>query len=307
MFEKRNLVSKDEICIYFNTFEEKKSLKQKSDTLSLLFHIGFLEIAWVDVVDIALVSVLLFQLYKLAKGTVALKIFVGFLVLYLIFLMVQATQMKLLAAILDQFMGVGMLAALILFQQEIRNFLLFLGKSTDIKGFDLFSWAKDKKQYDFKVTPIADALKSLSENDTGALIVISKNSALSNYADTGDLLDAEISKRLLLAIFNKESPLHDGAVLIVDGRIKAARCIMPVSQNPDIPATMGLRHRAALGISEITDVLVLVVSEQTGQISIIQNGEISEDLPLTIIRQRLNEYVLGEQDSETSKAELAPH
>lgn len=275
--------------------------------MSFLFYISFLEIAWVDIVDIALVSVLLFQLYKLAKGTVALKIFVGFLVLYLIFLTVQATQMKLLTAILDQFMGVGMLAALILFQQEIRNFLLFLGKSTDIEGFDLFSWAKDKKQYDFKVTPITDALKALSESDTGALIVISKNSILSNYADTGDLLDAEISKRLLLAIFNKESPLHDGAVLIVEGRIKAARCILPVSQNPDVPATMGLRHRAALGISEMTDVLVLVVSEQTGQISIIQNGEISEDLPLTVIRQRLSQYVLDEPSSEPSKVELTPN
>lgn len=275
--------------------------------MSLLFYISFLEIAWVDIIDIALVSALLFQLYKLAKGTVALKIFVGFLVLYLIFLTVQATQMKLLTAILDQFMGVGMLAALILFQQEIRNFLLFLGKSTDIKGFNLFSWAKDKKHYDFKVTPIADALKALSENDVGALIVISKNSILSNYADTGDLLDAEISKRLLLAIFNKESPLHDGAVLIVEGRIKAARCILPVSQNPDVPATMGLRHRAALGISEMTDVLVLVVSEQTGQISIVQNGEISEDLTLTVIRQRLSQYVLDEKISEPNKTELAPN
>ncbi len=269
--------------------------------MPLLFHIGFLEIAWVDMIDIALVSVLLFQLYKLAKGTVALKIFVGFLVLYLIFLTVQATQMKLLTAILDQFMGVGMLAALILFQQEIRNFLLFLGKSTDIKGFDFFGWAKDKKKYDFKVTPIADTLKALSESDTGALIVLSKNSMLANYADTGDLLDAEISKRLLLAIFNKESPLHDGAVLIVEGRIKAARCIMPVSQSPNIPATMGLRHRAALGISEITDVLVLVVSEQTGQISLIQHGEIETDLSPAMIRQRINEYVLDEKSNENKE------
>jgi len=263
--------------------------------LPLLFHIGFLEIAWVDIIDIALVSVLLFQLYKLAKGTVALKIFVGFLVLYLIFLVVQATKMKLLTAILDQFMGVGMLAALILFQQEIRNFLLFLGKSTDIKGFDFFGWAKDRKQYDFKVTPIADALKTLSESNTGALIVISKNSILSNYADTGDLLDAEISKRLLLSIFNKESPLHDGAVLIVEGRIKAARCILPVSQNPNISAAMGLRHRAAMGISEVTDVLVLVVSEQTGQISLIQQAEIETDLSLAMIRQRINQYVSDER------------
>lgn len=264
--------------------------------MPLLFNIGFLEIAWVDIIDIVLVSVLLYQLYKLAKGTVALKIFIGFLVLYLIFLVVQATQMKLLTAILDQFMGVGMLAALILFQQEIRNFLLFIGKSADLKSVDFFSWARDKKEVSFRVTPIADALKTLSEEYTGALIVVSKSSALNNYADTGDLIDAEISKRLLLAIFNKESPLHDGALLIVEGRIKAARCIMPVSQNPNLPAIMGLRHRAALGISEVTDVLVLVVSEQTGQISVVKNGRIETDLSLPMIRQQINEYISIEND-----------
>jgi len=259
--------------------------------LPFLFHIGFLEIAWVDIIDIALVSVLLFQLYKLVKGTVALKIFIGFLVLYLIFLIVQATQMKLLSVILDQFMGVGVLAALILFQQEIRSFLLLLGKSADFQGFDFFKWSKSNKEYNLSIAPIIEALKVLSDGYTGALIVISKTSDLDNYAETGDLLDAELSKRLLIAIFNKESPLHDGAVLIVEGRIKAARCILPVSQNPSLPANMGLRHRAALGISEVTDVLVLVVSEQTGQISVVQNGKISTNLMLSEVRQRINLYI----------------
>lgn len=259
--------------------------------MPLLFHIGFLEIAWVDILDIALVSILLFQLYKLAKGTVALRIFIGFLVLYLIFLLVQATQMKLLTAILDQFMGIGMLAALILFQQEIRNFLLFLGKSADLQELDLFSWIKDKKKHELDIDTIIESLRVLAETDTGALIVISKHSPLNSYAETGDMLDAEISKRLLLAIFNTESPLHDGAVLIVEGRIKAARCIMPVSQNSNIPANMGLRHRAAVGISEVTDVLVLVVSEQTGLVSVSKGGELEIGLPLAIIRQQLIEYM----------------
>ncbi len=259
--------------------------------MPFLFHIGFLEIAWVDIIDIALVSVLLFQLYKLVKGTVALKIFIGFLVLYLIFLIVQATQMKLLSVILDQFMGVGVLAALILFQQEIRSFLLLLGKSAEFQGFDFFKWSKSNKEYNLSIAPIIEALKVLSDEYTGALIVISKTSDLNNYAETGDLLDAELSKRLLIAIFNKESPLHDGAVLIVEGRIKAARCILPVSQNPSLPANMGLRHRAALGISEVTDVLVLVVSEQTGQISVVQNGKISTNLMLSEVRQRIILYI----------------
>lgn len=269
--------------------------------MPLLFHIGFLEIAWVDIIDIALVSVLLFQLYKLVKGTVALKIFIGFLVLYLIFLIVQATQMKLLSVILDQFMGVGVLAALILFQQEIRSFLLLLGKSAEFQGFDFFKWSKNNKEYDLKITPIIDALKVLADEYTGGLIVISKTSDLNNYAETGDLLDAELSKRLLLAIFNKESPLHDGAVLIVEGRIKAARCILPVSQNPTLPANMGLRHRAALGISEVTDVLVLVVSEQTGHISVIQNGKISTNLMLSEVRQRINLYISAEVETQEEK------
>jgi diadenylate cyclase len=270
--------------------------------LPLLFHIGFLEIAWVDVIDIALVSILLFQLYKLAKGTVALKIFIGFLVLYLIFLVVQATQMKLLTAILDQFMGIGMLAALILFQQEIRNFLLFLGRSADLQEIDFFGWIKDKKEHKFSITPILDALKVLSESYIGGLIVLSKHSPLTNYAETGDMLDAEISKRLLLAIFNVESPLHDGAVLIVNGRIKAARCIMPVSQNSTIPPSMGLRHRAAVGISEVTDVLVLVVSEQTGFVSVMQNGEMETGLALPAIRQRIVEYLSSSANEKNEDA-----
>ena len=199
--------------------------------------------------------------------------------------------MKLLTAILDQFMGIGMLAALILFQQEIRNFLLFLGRSADLQEIDFFGWIKDKKGHKLSLTPLIDALKSLSESYIGALIVISKHSPLTNYAETGDVLDAEVSKRLLLAIFNTESPLHDGAVLIVNGRIKAARCIMPVSQNSNIPASMGLRHRAAVGISEITDVLVLVVSEQTGKISVIKHGEIETDISLAAIRQKVIEYI----------------
>lgn len=276
--------------------------------MPLLFHIGFLEITWVDVIDIALVSVLFFQLYKLVRGTVALKIFIGFLVLYLMFLVVHATQMKLLSAILDQFMGVGVLAALVLFQQEIRNFLLFLGKSADFQGIGFLNWSKDNKEANLKITPIIDAIKVLSDDYIGGLIVISKHSDLATYADTGDLLDAEISKRLLLAIFNKESPLHDGAVLIVEGRIKAARCIMPVSQNPSLPANMGLRHRAGMGISEITEVIVIVVSEQTGQISVIQNGEIAIDLSLSEVRQRINLYVsVKEEPNVESKLTKLPH
>ena len=191
--------------------------------MTFLFSIGFLEIKWVDIIDILLVSFLLYQVYKLMRGSVALSIFFGFLTLYLTYLVVKAAQMELLTAILGQFMGVGVLAVIILFQQEIRKFLLLVGKTTAVNRVGLFRnmWRKDKEQGKFSITPIIDAAKSLSGSNTGALIVFSKNSPLRFYAESGDEIEAVVSKRLLLSIFNKYSPLHDGAVIIYDGRIKS--------------------------------------------------------------------------------------
>jgi len=239
-----------------------------------LFKIGFLELSWIDILDICFVGLLLFQLYKLMKGSVAVKIFLGFLSLYLFFLVVKAAGMQLLSDILGQFMGVGVLAAIILFQQEIRKFLLLIGKTTTFNRenfFKNFSWKKDGAQENVNITPVIEASKTLSSTNTGALIVFSKSSPLKFYAETGDILDAGVSKRLLVAIFNKSSPLHDGAAIIYENRIKAARCILPVSENDDLPAQFGLRHRAAIGMSETTDTLVLVISEETGQLSVVRN------------------------------------
>ena len=244
------------------------------------------------------------------KGSVAVKIFLGFLSLYLLFLMVKAAGMELVSAILGQFMGVGVLAAIILFQQEIRKFLLLIGKTTVFNReniFRNFPWRRGEEQHGMNITATIEAAKSLGGSNTGALIVFSKGSPLKFYVESGDAIDAEISKRLLLAIFNKNSPLHDGAVIIYGGRISAARCILPISDNDNLPAQFGLRHRAAIGMTEITDSLVLVVSEETGQMSIVRNGNIFHNLSTQELRKKINEYFTEESmfDQETT-TELSP-
>lgn len=241
----------------------------------------------IDFVDILLVSFLLFQLYRLLKGGVALKIFFGFLFLYLTYLIVSALQMELLSNILGQFMGVGVLAVLILFQQEIRRFLLFLGRTTSFNSgiFKNFKWG-DKNIINIDVTPYVEAAKTMGKTNTGALIVFQRNDDLSYYVESGDYIGAEISKRLIQNIFFKNSPLHDGAVIINNNKILAARCILPVTEK-DIDAKFGLRHRAAIGITEITDCVVLLVSEETGQISTAFNGKIKHNLSGSELREEL--------------------
>ncbi|MDP2042394.1 MAG: diadenylate cyclase CdaA [Algoriphagus sp.] len=265
--------------------------------MSLLFKIGFLDISIVNMIDIALVAALLYQVYKLLKGSVAIKIFVGFLSLYLIYLLVRALRMELLSAILGQFMGVGVIAALIIFAPEIRKFLLIVGRTSifsddNILKDILFFWRK-KENSAFNISPIIDASKVLAGSNTGALMVISSNTELKFYAESGDLLDAELSKRLLISIFNKYSPLHDGAVIIHKGRIKAARCILPVTER-EVPAQFGLRHRAGIGMSEATDSLILVVSEETGQMSMMKNGKVLHNLSFQEIREIINDYLNNE-------------
>ncbi|GAB3231968.1 diadenylate cyclase CdaA [Hymenobacter seoulensis] len=267
------------------------------------FTIGFLRIGWIDVVDVLLVTALFYQLYKLLTGSVALKVFLGFMSLYLVYLVVKAVGMELLTSILGQFMSVGVLAGIILFQQEIRRFLLNVGKATSFGSrMRVFPWRREQPQERMNITPFIEAAKSLSGKQTGALIAFSMVSDLKFFADSGDLIDAEVSKRLLMSIFNKTSPLHDGAVIITNGRIRAARCILPVSENPDVPASMGLRHRAAIGLTEVTDAIVLVVSEETGQISLVRGGEVFRNLAPADLRARLNEFLFDALPKPTASA-----
>ncbi|GAA3919872.1 diadenylate cyclase CdaA [Hymenobacter algoricola] len=255
------------------------------------FSIGFLRIGWIDVVDVVLVTVLFYQLYKLLTGSVALKVFLGLMSVYLLYLVVKAAGMELLTSILGQFMSVGVLASIILFQQEIRRFLLTIGKATAFDRMLNFPWRREEPAERLNVTPFVEAAKSLAGKNTGALIAFQLASDLKFFADSGDLIDATVSKRLLLSIFNKTSPLHDGAVIIADNRLRAARCILPVSENPDVPASLGLRHRAAIGLTEVSDAVVLVVSEETGQISLVRGGEVFRNLSSSDLRTRLTEFL----------------
>jgi diadenylate cyclase len=263
-----------------------------------LFHIGFLDVSWVDFVDVSLVAVLLYQIYKLIRGSLAVNIFLGILSIYLVYLIVRAAQMELLATILGQFMGVGVLAMIILFQPELRKFLLLIGRSAEfnreniLKSFS--NWRNDYHD-DFDIQQLMDGVKTLKATRTGALIVFSKDIELKFYVATGDPLDAEVTKRLLLSIFNKHSPLHDGAVIIYKGRIKAARCVLPVSENDHLPAHFGLRHRSAIGMSESTDTLIMAISEETGRLILARNGKYIKGLKLKQVEQKILEYLHSEE------------
>lgn len=261
----------------------------------LLFRIGFLEVSWVDIIDISLVSILLYQVYKLVRGSIAAKIFIGILSLYLVYLIVRAAEMELLATILGQFMGggVGVLAMIILFQPEIRKFLLVIGRGTEFREniFRAIVNLRNSTPETFDLQQVMEAVKSLKATKTGALIVFSRDVGLRFYIETGDALNAEVTKRLLLAIFNKNSPLHDGAVVIHNGRIKAARCILPVSENDNLPAHFGLRHRAAVGMSENTDTLVLAISEETGRLILARNGAYLRGLKPAQVEQKIIDYL----------------
>lgn len=262
------------------------------------FNIGFLEVGWVDFIDIALVGVLMYQVYKLIRGSIAVNIFLGILALYLMYLVVSAAKMELLATILGQFMGVGMLAMIILFQPEIRKFLLVVGRTTELNRDNFFksvmNW-RQRHHEDFDLAQVMEAVKTLKITRTGALIVFSRGSDLKSYVDTGDPLDADVNKRLLISIFNRHSPLHDGAIIIHKGRIKAARCVMPVSENDHLPPQYGLRHRAAIGMSEITDTLVMAISEETGRLILARNGKFLKGLKLRQVEQKILEYLHHEE------------
>ena len=274
-----------------------------------LFRIGFLDVSWVDFVDVSLVAVLLYQIYKLIRGSLAVNIFLGILAVYLVYLIVRAAQMELLATILGQFMGVGVLAMIILFQPELRKFLLLIGRSAEFNRENIFksfsNWRNDYHD-DFDIQQIIDSVKTLKATRTGALVVFSRDIELKFYVTTGDSLDAEVTKRLLLSIFNKHSPLHDGAVIIYKGRIKAARCVLPVSENDHLPAHFGLRHRSALGMSESTDTLVMAISEETGRLILARNGKYIKGLKLKQVEQKIQEYLHNEEPEKWDEVPQEP-
>ncbi len=236
----------------------------------------FLNIRIIDIIDIVLVALLLFNVYKLLKGTAAIQIFIGIVILYVVWMLTELLEMELFSKILGGFLGVGMFALIVVFQQEIRRFLLVVGTTNFTsrmkqRYFNLFS-----KEEGFKstISPIlVDACKKLSSTNTGALIVIKRNESLEFVKTTGDTMDIAVNQPIIESIFYKNSPLHDGAIIIEGDKVTATRVILPLSENRSIPLRFGLRHRAAMGISEETDAVCLVVSEENGHISYFRKGD----------------------------------
>lgn len=252
----------------------------------------FIGLRLLDVIDIILVGLLLYELYNLVKGTAAINILFGIIAIFLAWRLVRILEMELLSEILGAFISVGFIALIVVFQPEIRKFLLMVGTPVFIRKKHnrfLFWKIKYSNEDTIGIDPIVQACFKMSNTKTGALIVLGKINELSEVVETGEIIDARISEQLLENIFYKNSPLHDGAVVIAANRIRAASCILPVSKNDTIPAQAGLRHRAAVGVTEKTDAIAIVVSEQTGTISWCKAGQLNSDIQPSKLKNLLEE------------------
>ena len=247
----------------------------------LLAAFDFLQMKVADILDILLLGIIIFLLFKWLRGTSAMSIFVAIVSLYLIRVIVGAFDMRLMVAIMDMILDVGVLAIIVIFQPEIRKFLIRLGNRymNNAKGRAIIDklTGKEKKQVTVseEVNDLTEACRRMSEDKTGALIVIAHKNTLDDIISTGDRIDAGIHRRLIMNLFFKNSPLHDGAVVISGDRIVAARCTLPITERTNLPANYGMRHKAAIGITEESDADVVVVSEETGRISFVKGGKVT--------------------------------
>jgi diadenylate cyclase len=250
------------------------------------FHITIL-----DIIDIFLVAIILFQSYRLIRGTSAFSIFIAIFFIYLFWLVVKALNMELISALLGQVIGVGVIALIIVFQQEVRRFLLIIGNRYISRSRFSLGWLLSSvgKEYGSpgEAEEIVRACETMASKRTGALIVIGRKGSLNNFSEGGEILKAKISAELLETIFFRNTPLHDGAVLIERGIILAARCPLPITDQISLPPRFGMRHRAAVGMSEYTDALIIVVSEESGFITVIDSGEIKENITANELRNIL--------------------
>lgn len=250
---------------------------------------GFIHIGIIDIIDIFLVALMLYYLYRVTRGTSAFSIILGVVMLYLMYVVVRALNMELLSGILGEFIGVGIIAVIVIFQPEIRRFLQMFGLQQNQRLSRLFSG--ENGEDDLDVDSLVKACVDMGESKTGALIVLQQTSDLSLMAEGGIAVDAKVSSSLLENLFFKNSPLHDGAIIINNNRVVAARCILPSTQS-QVPKSYGTRHRAALGMSEVSDAIILVVSEETGGLSIAQGGVIQRDIEpekfKSVLVRRLN-------------------
>ena len=237
--------------------------------------LDFLDFSFLDALDILLVATLIYYIYKLLKGTVAINIFLGIAFIFLIWKITQILKMEMLSNILGYLLSGGVIALIIVFQQEIRKFLLMIG-TTNVTSRTQFlkqlKFLKSEITLETDSDTLLSACQKMSKTKTGALIVIERTNSLDFLIKTRDNMNAEINEVLLESIFYKNSPLHDGATIIRDNYVVATRVILPISDSINIPSRFGLRHRAAFGVSEKTDAVCLLVSEETGEISYIKDG-----------------------------------
>lgn len=242
---------------------------------------GFLEMSFADILDIFLLGLIIFFAFKWLRGSSAMSIFVAIVSLYLIRVLVSAFNMRLMTAIMETVLDVGVIALIIIFQPEIRKFLISLGNRymNSAKGREIVNRILGKRVAGMAdseaVNDITEACRRMSEDKTGALIVLAHRTPLDDIIGTGDRIDAAVHRRLIMNLFFKNSPLHDGAMVISGNRIIAARCTLPITERTDIPANYGMRHKAAIGITEVSDADVIVVSEETGRISFVKGGEVT--------------------------------
>ena len=257
------------------------------------FDFSFLNLRFLDVVDILLVAIIIYYVFNLIRGTIALNILFGLAIIYVVYLVVKQANMRLLTEILGGFVSVGFIALIVVFQQEIRRFLLLIGKNASLQKdkawwMFLFGRKEIEKNNLARIKPIIDACKSMQKSRTGALLVFAKYFDEQFYQNSGELVEARISKRLLESIFQKNSPLHDGAVIIAENKIRTASCILPLTENDQLPPQFGLRHRAGIGISEMSDAVAVIVSEETGEIAYAKQGRVKMNLSFMELEKLLN-------------------
>ena len=249
----------------------------------------FIQVRVFDIIDIFLVALLFYWFYRILKGTSAISIFLGIVAIFLIWQLVKALQMELLTTILGAFVSVGFIALIIIFQPEIRRFLFTIGaQAQEGKLTQRFKFLKMRSNASLDIGSITQACINMSEIKQGALILLTRSNNLEDIVSTGVMVNADISSPLIENIFFKNSPLHDGAMIISHNRITAARCILPVTQKTNIPGHYGLRHRAAIGVTEVNDCIALVVSEETGNISMVIGGNI-QTIKVEQLKQTIEE------------------
>ena len=243
--------------------------------------LDFLNFSWIDILDILMVALIIFLIFRWIRGSTAINIFIAIIIVLLVRVVAEAVGMKMISSLLGTVIDMGAVALVVIFQPEIRRFLSSLGRKaeTTLQRPGFLHWlvpSWQSGQVDVKaLREITEAVREMAAQKEGALILILHKNSLDDIIATGDVVDAEISRRLIMNIFFKNSPLHDGAMIIADNRIAAARCTLPITERTDLPARYGMRHKAALGISEQCDADVIVVSEETGGISLVRGGQIT--------------------------------